>query len=463
MSESQTAETQTSAPERGEWNRSSWRDFPAKQQPNWPDEQAYGSVLGELSKLPPLVFAGEIASLRNRLAEAAQGKAFLLQGGDCAEEFADCTGDKIRDRLKVLLQMAVILTYAGEKPVIKVGRIAGQFAKPRSKDMETVNGVELNSYRGDAVNSAVATPEARVPDPERLLKMYHTSTATLNIIRAFTRGGYASLHRTHSWNNEFVRNSPQGKHYEDIAARIDDALKFMQVIGLDPEMPRLNQVDFYTSHEALLLGYEESLTRQDSVTGKWFDCSAHFLWIGDRTRQLDGAHIEMLRGVQNPIGMKVGPKHDLDEIKRIIETLNPNNEWGRLNLITRFGADQVEKHLPGLIRAIESEGMRVLWSCDPMHGNTYVTEDLYKTRSFDNILGEIHRFFEIHWAEGTVPGGVHFELTGDNVTECTGGGQRIGEDELKNNYLTACDPRLNAQQSMEMAFQIADMLRRRSN
>ena len=458
MARDLAAEQNGAAPAVG-WSRTSWREKPAEQQPAWPNQESYGSVLTEISTLPPLVFAGEIRRLRARLADAAQGNAFLLQAGDCAEEFADCTGTKIRDRLKVILQMAIILTFAGEKPVIKVGRIAGQYAKPRSKPTETVNGVELTSYRGDAVNASPPTPEARIPDPARLLKMYHTSTATLNIIRAFTRGGYASLHKVHAWNNDFVKSSAQGKHYEELATSIDETLKFMEVIGLDPEMPRINQVDLYTSHEALLLGYEEALTRQDSESNRWYNCSAHFLWIGDRTRRLDGAHVEFLRGVENPIGMKIGPKHNIDEIKKIIETLNPDNEWGRLTLITRFGADKVNEHLPGLIRAIESEGMRVLWSCDPMHGNTYLTEDLYKTRSFDNILSEIKSFFKIHWAEGSIPGGVHFELTGEHVTECTGGGRAIAEDELKLNYLTACDPRLNAEQSLDMAFQIADMLR----
>ena len=446
-----------------EWTRQSYRTLPAEQQPDWPDRERLEEVLAELRTLPPLVFAGEIRALHSQLADAARGKAFLLQGGDCAEEFRDCNANSIKARIKVIMQMAVVLAYAGEKPVIKVGRIAGQFAKPRSSKTEIVNGIEMPSYRGDAVNGPLPDPRERTPDPQRLLRMYHASTATLNIIRAFMKGGYSSLQRVHSWNNDFVLNSPQSKRYEDVARAIDKTLKFMEVIGLDPELPQIHQTNLFTSHEALLLDYEEALTRQDSTQSGWYDCSAHFLWIGDRTRQLDGAHVEFLRGVLNPIGVKVGPGHKIDEMLRLIEILNPENQWGRLTLITRFGAENVEKYLPGLIRAVQAAGLRVLWSCDPMHGNTYTTPQKYKTRSFDDILTEVHRFFEVHWAEGTVPGGVHFELTGDDVTECTGGGHQINETDLAHNYLTACDPRLNANQSLEMAFQIAEMLHNRSD
>ncbi len=442
-----------------QWTKSSWQDFPALQQPKWPDKGAYNAAVEEISRMPPLVFAGEVRALKAMLAKAEEGRAFLLQGGDCAEDFSQCTAPAIRETLKVILQMAVILTYAGGKPVIKVGRIAGQYAKPRSSDTEKVGDLEIPSYRGDMVNSPEPTPEARVPDPRRMVEGYYKAAATMNILRAFTRGGYAALHRVHAWNQEFVKNSPMGRSYERLARHIAAALKFMECIGLDTDIPQLNQASFFTSHEALLLGYEEALTRQDSTTGDWYDCSAHMLWIGDRTRQLDGAHVEFFRGVHNPIGMKVGPNHDIGEIKQIIARLNPQNEPGRLTLITRFGKDKVEKHLPPLIRAIKNEGFRVVWSCDPMHGNTYTASTGHKTRNFDDILQEIQCFFEIHWAEGTVPGGVHFELTGDNVTECTGGGRNIVDEELLRNYQTNCDPRLNAEQSLELAFRIAEMIR----
>lgn len=442
-----------------EWTKSSWQNYTALQQPNWPDKDEYQKAVDRISKLPPLVFAGEIRTLKKHLADCVEGRAFLLQGGDCAEDFNNCTAPGIRETLKVILQMAVILSYAGGKPVIKVGRLAGQYAKPRSSDTENVDGVEMASYRGDMVNSPEPTEEARRPDPSRMVEGYHLAAATMNITRAFTRGGYAAMHRVHAWNNEFVKTSPLGRSYEKLARNIDQALNFMKTIGLDTDIPQLNQAAFFTSHEALLLGYEEALTRQDSITGQWYDCSAHMVWIGDRTRQLDGAHIEFLRGVRNPIGMKVGPKHDLDELRAIIEKLNPENEPGRLTLITRFGAKEIEKHLPPLVRAIKQTGYKVLWVCDPMHGNTYTAETGYKTRSFDNILQEIQSFFEIHWAEGTIPGGVHFELTGDNVTECTGGGRNIADQNLIENYQTNCDPRLNAEQSLELAFQIAEMIR----
>ncbi|WP_457573844.1 class II 3-deoxy-7-phosphoheptulonate synthase [Desulfolithobacter sp.] len=445
--------------EKTEWTKSSWRNFTALQQPNWPDEAKVDEVLQTISNLPPLVFAGEIRDLKRQLAKASAGEAFLLQGGDCSEEFARCTAPNIRETLKVLLQMAVILTYAGGKPVVKVGRIAGQYAKPRSSDTEMVNGMEIPSYRGDMVNSVDPTPEARVPNPENMLKGYYLAASTLNLLRAFTRGGFAALHRVQAWNQEFVKQSPMGRSYERLAKQISQAINFMQTIGIPTDTPQFRQAQFFTSHEALLLGYEEALTREDSTTGGWYDCSAHMLWIGDRTRQIDGAHIEFLRGVLNPVGMKVGPRHDIDEILAIIEKLNPDNEPGRMTLITRFGAREIEKYLPPLLRAIKKEGVNVVWSCDPMHANIRKTQSGHKTRSFDDILSELRCFFELHWAEGTVPGGVHFELTGDDVTECTGGARQLLDEQLGENYLTTCDPRLNAEQSLEMAFQIAEMIR----
>ena len=444
-----------------EWSKDSWKSFPAMQQVDWPDKHQHQQVLQQITDLPPLVFAGEIRKLREFLSEATKGNAFLLQGGDCAEEFHECKAPTIRETMKVILQMAVVLTYAGEKPVIKVGRIAGQYAKPRSSPIESKNGVELPSFRGDMVNQASFSEEARKPDSNRLLEGYFHAASSLNILRAFTRGGYASLDRVHSWNKEFVKQSKEGKSYEELASQIEKALTFMKVIGLDTrKMPQLSEVNFYTSHEALLLGYESALTRQDSLTGKWYNCSAHMLWIGDRTRQVDGAHVEFLRGVHNPIGIKIGPNHDVDEIKRILDILNPENECGRIILITRFGKDKVEDMLPSLIRNITDFGANVLWSCDPMHGNTYTSDSNYKTRNFYDILQEIRSFFEIHHAEGTVPGGVHFELTGKDVTECIGGAQEIKDHHLENNYATSCDPRLNAQQSLELAFLISDLLKR---
>ena len=442
-----------------EWTKSSWQKFTALQQPKWPDQKAYQEAVDTIARLPPLVFAGEIRDLKKQLAAAVEGKAFLLQGGDCAEDFTHCTAPAIRDLLKVILQMAVILSYAGGKPVIKVGRMAGQYAKPRSADTEMVNGQEISSYRGDMVNSFEPNEEARRPDPQRMVKGYYLAAATMNLTRAFTKGGYAALHRVHAWNDEFVKSSPMGRSYERLARNIDQALHFMEVIGINTDVPQLNQAMFYVSHEALLLGYEEALTRQDSITGGWYDCSAHMVWIGDRTRQLDGAHVEFLRGVLNPIGIKVGPRHDISVIKKLIDRLNPENEPGRITLITRFGAKDVDKYLPSLIREIKKEGSKVVWSCDPMHGNTYTAETGHKTRNFDEILHELQCFFEIHWAEGSIPGGVHFELTGDNVTECTGGGRNILDQHLQQNYLTNCDPRLNAEQSLELAFQLAEMIR----
>ncbi|MFH7320511.1 class II 3-deoxy-7-phosphoheptulonate synthase [Desulfurivibrio sp. D14AmB] len=441
------------------WSKSSWQNFTALQQPNWPDREEHRSALATLAELPPLVFAGEIRDLKRQLAMAAKGEAFLLQGGDCAESFSLCTAPVVRELLKVILQMTVILGYAGGKPVVKVGRIAGQYAKPRSADTEMVNGVELPSYRGDMVNSSEATPAARRPDPQRMVRGYFLACATMNILRAFTTGGYAALERVHAWNNEFVKSSPQGQMYDKLARNIDQAINFMRVVGLDTNVPQLTQASFFTSHEALLLGYEEALTRQDSTTGNWYDCSAHMLWIGERTRQVDGAHVEFLRGVNNPIGVKIGPNHDIDDVKRLVNALNPENEPGKLTLIARFGIKKIAEGLTPLVRALKGEGFNLVWSCDPMHGNTYTSASGLKTRNFINILEEIRAFFEIHWQEGTVPGGVHFEMTGADVTECVGGGRDIVDQELSQRYLTMCDPRLNAEQSLELAFQIAELLR----
>ncbi len=445
--------------DQNEWSKTSWRNFNAHQQPNWPDAEELTSVISEISALPPLVFAGEIRSLKKQLAKAVTGDAFLLQGGDCSESFAEVSAPKIRESLKVLLQMAIVLTYAGGKPVIKVGRIAGQYAKPRSSDTETINGITLPSYRGDMANDAEFSEEARRPDPHRMTKGYNMSAATLNLLRAFTRGGYASLERVQAWNQEFVKQSPMGRSYNRLAKQIDQAIRFMNTIGLPMDTSHIKQTRLYTSHEALLLGYEEALTRQDSVTGGWYDCSAHMIWLGERTRQVDGAHVEFLRGVGNPIGVKIGPEHDIDNIKQLIEALNTNNEPGRLTLITRLGVTRIEDVLPPLLREIKKEGFNVIWSCDPMHANTYTAETGHKTRNFDDIVEEINLFFQAHWTEGTIPGGVHFELTGDNVTECTGGARNIVDKELEQRYLTTCDPRLNAEQSLEVAFLIADMLK----
>ena len=441
------------------WTKSSWKNFTALQQPNWPDSGEVDKVLTNLSVLPPLVFAGEIRSLKKLLAKAVTGDAFLLQGGDCSEDFSKVTAPHIRNTLKVLLQMAVVLTYAGGKPVIKVGRIAGQFAKPRSSDTETIDGVELPSYRGDMVNQPEFTKKARVPNPKYMLKGYNMAASTLNLLRAFTRGGFGSLHRVQAWNQEFVSASPMGRSYDRMARQIDQAIKFMQTIGIDKENPLINQTQLFTSHEALLLGYEEALTRIDSTTGDCYNCSAHMLWIGERTRQLDGAHVEFLRGVNNPIGIKIGPTHDIDDVKRLVERLNPENEAGRITIISRLGVKHVEKVLPPLLREMKREGTNIVWSCDPMHANTYTAKSGLKTRNFNDILSEITCFFETHWSEGTIPGGIHLEMTGEEVTECTGGARNIDDEQLAQNYLTTCDPRLNAEQSLEVAFQIADMIR----
>jgi len=441
------------------WTKSSWKNFTALQQPSWPDQDSVENVLSNLSLLPPLVFAGEIRSLKQLLAKAVTGDTFLLQGGDCSENFSQVTAPNIRETLKILLQMSVVLTYAGEKPVIKVGRIAGQFAKPRSADTETKDGVTLHSYRGDMVNQAEFTEAARTPNPKFMLKGYNMAASTLNLLRAFTRGGFGSLQRVQAWNQEFVANSPMGRSYDRMAKQIDQAIRFMETIGISADAPQINQTQLFTSHEALLLQYEEALTRKDSITGDWYDCSAHMLWIGERTRQANGAHVEFLRGVHNPIGIKIGPTYELSDVKKLITTLNPENEAGRITIISRLGSKKIEKVLPPLLREIKREGFNVVWSCDPMHANTYTATSGHKTRNFNDILSEITCFFETHWSEGTVPGGVHFEMTGNNVTECTGGAHNIIDEELASNYLTSCDPRLNAEQSLEVAFQIADMIR----
>ncbi|NRP10471.1 MULTISPECIES: class II 3-deoxy-7-phosphoheptulonate synthase [unclassified Marinobacterium] len=442
------------------WTPNSWRDLPVKQLPTYPDLTALQSIEAELKQQPPLVFAGEIRSLKADLARVSRGEAFLLQGGDCAESFNEFSADKIKDTFKLLMQMAVVLAFAGSCPVVKVGRIAGQFAKPRSSDTETIDDVELPSYRGDNVNSAEFTAEARIPDPERMLKAYHQSSATLNLLRAFSRGGFADLHQVHKWNQGFVSQSPAHEKYEALAAQIDQALSFMAACGLNSDnTPQLSETTLYTSHEALLLPYEEALTRQDSLTNGWYDCSAHMLWIGDRTRQPDHAHVEFLRGVQNPVGVKVGPTTQVDDLKRLLEILNPENEAGRINLIARMGADKIGDHLPQLVRAVNDLGVNVVWSNDPMHGNTVKASSGYKTRSVDAILSEMKSFFEIHKAEGSYAGGVHFEMTGNHVTECVGGAYQITESALAERYITQCDPRLNADQSLELAFMIADTLK----
>ena len=442
------------------WTPDSWKHLTAAQQPDWENSKGYTKVVSELSSYPPLVFAGEVRALKQQLGDAAQGNGFLIQGGDCAETFDDFRADSIRDKLKILLQMSVVLTYGASCNVVKLGRIAGQFAKPRSTNTETRDGIELPSYRGDAVNDINFNEESRKQNPKRLLRTYNQSAATLNLLRAFTTGGFADLNKVHMWNQEFIAQSPQGEKYEEIANSIDDALTFMKAVGITSDnTSALKLAEFFTSHEALLLGYEHALTRQDSLTEKWYNCSAHFLWIGDRTRQPNGAHVEFLSGVDNPIGIKVGPTINKEELISLCEKLNPENEWGRLTLISRMGADTVRSKLPPLIKAIKESGQKVLWVCDPMHGNTYKTTNGYKTRHFDTILEELEHFFAIHCAEKTIPGGVHFELTGDNVTECLGGAQKISDSDLKSRYETACDPRLNNEQSLELAFLVTDLLR----
>src|SRR5579875_2614655 len=444
------------------WSPESWRAKPACQLPSYPDAARLAEVEARLRRYPPLVFAGEARRLRAALAKAAEGRAFVLQGGDCAESFSDFTANIMRDTFRVLLQMAVVLTFGARVPVVKIGRLAGQFAKPRSSDTETQNGATLPSYRGDIINGPEFTAAARVPDPARMERAYFQCAGTLNLLRAFAGGGYADLHEVHRWNLDFVARSPLAERYQDLASRIDETLGFMGACGMTSDTtPQIRETEFYTSHEALLLPYEQALTRVDSTSGDWYACSAHFLWIGDRTRQPDGAHVEFLRGVKNPIGLKVGPTTPADELLRLIETLNPADEPGRLTLIARMGAEKVRDKLPPLLRAVRRSGRRVVWLCDPMHGNTISTAARVKTRSFDQILAEVHGFFDAHAAEGSWAGGVHVEMTGRNVTECVGGAHRLTEADLGQSYETFCDPRLNAEQSLELAFLVAEELKSR--
>ncbi|CAM3541097.1 class II 3-deoxy-7-phosphoheptulonate synthase [Helicobacter ganmani] len=443
------------------WNPKSWRDKIALQQPIYEDLNALEAIEKKLSKYPPLVFAGEARTLKSRLAKVSKGEAFLLQGGDCAESFADFNAIRIRDLFKVILQMAVVLTYAGACPIVKVGRLAGQFAKPRSSDTETSNGITLPSYRGDIINGITFEKAAREADPKRILQAYNQSAATLNLIRAFAQGGLADLNQVQKWNLNFV-NSAQSERFQNMADKITQALAFMEACGITAQnTPTLHETEFFTSHEALLLNYEEALTRKDHLTNKWYDCSAHMLWIGERTRNLDGAHLEFLRGVENPLGVKIGPQASREDILGICEILNPQNEEGRLNFIIRMGAEVIKDKLPKLLESIKKEGREIVWSIDPMHGNTIKASNGYKTRSFDSILDEMKAFFEIHRSIGTYAGGVHLEMTGEDVTECVGGMQAITEENLGCNYNTQCDPRLNASQAVELSFLIADILKKR--
>ncbi|QPM89741.1 class II 3-deoxy-7-phosphoheptulonate synthase [Pseudooceanicola algae] len=442
----------------GTWQKSDWRNKPRVQMPDYQDHEALAAVEAQLSKYPPLVFAGEARKLRDELGKAGRGEAFLLQGGDCAESFAEFGADQIRDTFKVMLQMAMVLTFGAKVPVVKVGRMAGQFAKPRSAPTETVNGTELPSYRGDIINGFDFTPAARIPDASRMLQAYTQAAASLNLLRAFSKGGYADVNRVHSWTLGFT-DTDEAQRYRDMANRMQDSLDFMRAAGLSGENTHeLQTVDFYTSHEALLLEYEEALTRVDSTSGRWLAGSGHMIWIGDRTRQPDGAHVEFCAGVQNPIGLKCGPTTTAEDLKVLMAKLNPLNEMGRLTLIARFGAGKVGDHLPRLIKAVQEEGANVVWTCDPMHGNTVKASSGFKTRIFNNILAEVQEFFAIHRAEGTIPGGVHFEMTGKDVTECTGGVQAVSDEDLSDRYHTACDPRLNATQALELAFLVAEEL-----
>ena len=444
-----------------DWTKSSWRDKPRIQMPDYPAQGALRAVEAELSRYPLLVFAGEARRLKKHLAAAGRGEAFLLQGGDCAESFEQFSSDMIRDTFKVMLQMAIVLTHGAKVPVIKLGRMAGQFAKPRSAPTETVDGVELPSYRGDIINELAFTADARIPDPKKMLRAYTQAAATLNLIRAFSTGGYADVHQVHGWTLGFTE-SEKAEKYREIANRISDTLDFMAAAGVTSETAHtLQSVEYYTSHESLLLEYEEALCRQDSQTGKWLAGSGHMIWIGDRTRQPDGAHVEFARGVQNPIGLKCGPTMTSDDLKLLMHKLNPENEEGRLTLIARFGAGNVGEHLPRLIKTVQEEGANVVWTCDAMHGNTIKSSTGYKTRPFDSVLREVHEFFAVHNAEGSVPGGVHFEMTGQDVTECTGGVRAVSDEDLSDRYHTACDPRLNASQSLELAFLVAEELSNR--
>ncbi len=445
-----------------DWTPQSWRDKPARQQPDWQDPEGLGVTLKTLSTMPPLVFAGEARDLQASLAEVAAGEAFLLQAGDCAESFDSMGADDIREKLRVILQMAVVLTYAGGVPTVKVGRIAGQFAKPRSSDVEMQGDIALPSFRGHIVNDIGFDAESRIARHERLLDAYNRSASTLNLLRAFTKGGFADLSRVHAWTQEFVADSPVGRRYAQVADGIDAALRFMRACGIDTrEDARLHEVDFYTSHEALLLGYEEALTRRDSLTGDWYDCSAHMVWIGERTRQLDGAHVEFFRGIKNPIGCKLGPSASPAEVLALCETLNPERLPGRLTLITRMGAERVADVLPPLLEAVQRAEHPVVWACDPMHGNTFTSNGGRKTRHLDDVMTEIDGFFKAHRAAGTWPGGIHIELTGDDVTECLGGGHEVGDGDLDFRYETMCDPRLNGRQSLDLAFRVAELLKQR--
>ncbi len=445
---------------REQWSPTTWRDRPVGQQPRWPDEGALETSLKTIGAMPPLIFAEEARSLQSELGKVAAGNAFLLQAGDCAESFEEFSADNIREKLRVILQMAIILTYSVGVPTVKVGRMAGQFAKPRSSDTETIGELELPSFRGHIVNDSTSTEAARVPNPERLVQAYNQSASTLNLLRAFTKGGFADLSRVHAWTQEFVASSPQGRRYEQLATEIDRALAFMRACGIETEHnASLSEVDVYTSHEALILGYEEALTRQDSLTGKWYDCSAHMLWIGERTRELDGAHVEFLRGVSNPIGCKVGPTMVPDELIELCEILNPSRIPGRLTLISRMGADKIEDGLRPLLRAVSDAGHPIVWACDPMHANTFTAPNGRKTRHFDDVLREIGGFVRAHRAEGTWPGGIHVELTGDDVTECLGGAEELADTQLDDNYATVCDPRLNGRQSVDLAFRVAELVR----
>ena len=446
------------------WTLNSWRDYPVKHIPKYEDEKELSMVLKKVSSFPPLVFAGETRALKKSLGQVAEGKAFLLQGGDCAESFSEFSADNLRDTFRLILQMAAVLTYSASLPVVKIGRIAGQFAKPRSEDIEKRDNKILPSYRGDIINDIDFDIKSRTPDPRRMLEAYSQSSSSLNLLRAFSTGGFADLHQVQKWVLDFVEDSPQGDRYRDLAFRITEALDFMHACGITRDsVPEVKQVEFFTSHEALLLSYEEALTRVDSTTGEIYDCSAHMLWIGERTRELEGAHVEFIRGISNPVGVKIGPNTDIKYIKDIFTKLNPKNIPGRLTFITRLGKDNINDVLPKLIREVSKEGFKVVWSCDPMHANTFKSSNGYKTRSFENIISEVKSFFEIHSSEGTHAGGIHLEMTGKDVTECVGGAQEISEEQLSSRYHTQCDPRLNAHQGIELAFQLSDALKSARN
>lgn len=440
------------------WNKESWRSHTVYQKPGWTEHKSVQDVVEKLSQLPALVFAGETRTLESKLAEAAEGKTFILQCGDCSEDFSRCNGPRIHSLIKVILQISIIFAYAGSKEVVNIGRIAGQYAKPRSNDFENVGGYDLPSYRGDMVNEPEANLASRTPDPQRMLDGYFRAAATLNLVRAFMTGGYASLDHVQDWHRDFCDNFPISEKYEQLVGGIKKAISFISAMGIDIKTPQLNQAILYTSHEALLLDYEEAMTRIDTTTGLWYDTSAHLLWIGDRTRQADSAHVEFLRGVGNPLGLKIGPAYEIDEIKKVIEKLNPNNKKGRLSLITRFGANKIDQLLPPLINFIKQEGFNVVWICDPMHGNTYLSDFSVKTRNLDDIIEEVRKYYQVHRAEGSKPGGVHLELTGENVTECLGGRRNIKLSNLNDNYQTTCDPRLNAEQAVEFAFEVSELL-----